>query len=60
MELLDNFAFNYTCANIFGAVLTTTIKSSTSLENNLGSRRVVDITANFVALDDGSKIFLTP
>ena len=31
-----------------------------SLGDFLGTRRVVDITANFIALDDGSKIFLTP
>ena len=31
-----------------------------SLGDSLGSRRVVDITPNFIALDDGSKIFLSP
>ena len=31
-----------------------------SVGDNLGARRVVDITPNFVALDDGSKIFFSP
>lgn len=31
-----------------------------SVGDTLGTRRVVDITPDFVALDDGSKIFFTP
>lgn len=31
-----------------------------SVGDTLGTRRVIDITPDFVALDDGSKIFFTP